>query len=191
MMVLNQRWTRLCLCAALLCDVEAWLSTSLRRQSSFSTALRSVPKEEALSSRREAIASLAFLTATTQVLPALADPLQTDRKSTSPTNDGTKVTPPKTSPSPNSVASTTNTKSTATASTVASSKPSTPSNKGGKLENPGNVKNCKDFKDYKEAKAWYDKYFDLYGDVAQLDGDGDGIPCESLPGAPPNKKKNK
>jgi hypothetical protein len=153
--------------------------------------LRSVPKEEALSSRREAIASLAFLTATTQVLPALADPLQTDPKSTSPTSDVTKVTPPKTSPSPNSVASTTNTKSTATASTVASSKPSTPSNKGGKLENPGNVKNCKDFKDYKEAKAWYDKYFDLYGDVAQLDGDGDGIPCESLPGAPPNKKKNK
>uniref|UniRef100_A0A7S4TA81 Excalibur calcium-binding domain-containing protein n=1 Tax=Ditylum brightwellii TaxID=49249 RepID=A0A7S4TA81_9STRA len=48
------------------------------------------------------------------------------------------------------------------------------------MENPGDVKNCKDFNTYNEAKAWYDTYFDLYGDVAKLDGDGDGIPCESL-----------
>jgi micrococcal nuclease len=54
--------------------------------------------------------------------------------------------------------------------------------------NPGDIKNCKDFEDYREAKAWYDTYSQLYGDVARLDGDGDGVPCESLSGAP---KKNK
>jgi hypothetical protein len=57
-----------------------------------------------------------------------------------------------------------------------------------KLSNPGDTKNCKDFEDYREAKTWYDTYFPLYGDVARLDGDGDGVPCESLAGAP---KKNK
>jgi len=46
--------------------------------------------------------------------------------------------------------------------------------------NPGDVKNCKDFNTYGEAKAWFDTYFPLYGDVAKLDGDGDGKPCESL-----------
>jgi micrococcal nuclease len=48
------------------------------------------------------------------------------------------------------------------------------------LTNPGDVKNCADFASYGEAKAWYDRYFDAFGDVAKLDGDGDGIPCESL-----------
>lgn len=46
--------------------------------------------------------------------------------------------------------------------------------------NPGDTKNCKDFQTYEEAKAWYDKYFPFYGDVAKLDGDNDGEPCESL-----------
>eukprot|EP00441_Pelagodinium_beii_P043835 CAMPEP_0197640174 /NCGR_PEP_ID=MMETSP1338-20131121/14554_1 /TAXON_ID=43686 ORGANISM="Pelagodinium beii, Strain RCC1491" /NCGR_SAMPLE_ID=MMETSP1338 /ASSEMBLY_ACC=CAM_ASM_000754 /LENGTH=88 /DNA_ID=CAMNT_0043212995 /DNA_START=61 /DNA_END=324 /DNA_ORIENTATION=+ len=44
--------------------------------------------------------------------------------------------------------------------------------------NPGNTKNCKDFATYEEAKAWYDKYKPFYGDIAKLDGDGDGKPCE-------------
>jgi micrococcal nuclease len=57
-----------------------------------------------------------------------------------------------------------------------------------KLSNPGDIKNCKDFDDYREAKAWYDTYFMLYGDVARLDGDGDGIPCERLSGAPTRAK---
>jgi hypothetical protein len=50
--------------------------------------------------------------------------------------------------------------------------------------NPGDTKNCSDFADYAEAKAWFDTYFPSYGDVAKLDADHDGIPCESLPGAP-------
>ena len=50
--------------------------------------------------------------------------------------------------------------------------------------NPGNSKNCGDFPNYAQAKAWYDTYFPYYGDLARLDGDNDGEPCESLPGGP-------
>ncbi len=50
--------------------------------------------------------------------------------------------------------------------------------------NPGDIKNCPDFRSYAEAKAWFDTYYPHYGDIAKLDGDRDGIPCEGLPGAP-------
>jgi hypothetical protein len=50
--------------------------------------------------------------------------------------------------------------------------------------NPGNAVNCANFATYAQAKAWFDRYFPYYGDVARLDADHDGIPCESLPGAP-------
>ncbi len=50
--------------------------------------------------------------------------------------------------------------------------------------NPGNSRNCSDFSTWSEAQAWHDTYYPYYGDVAQLDADGDGIACESLPGAP-------
>ncbi len=52
------------------------------------------------------------------------------------------------------------------------------------LVNPGNSKNCSDFATYGDAKEWFDRYFAAFGDVALLDGDDDGEPCESLPGAP-------
>ena len=52
------------------------------------------------------------------------------------------------------------------------------------LQNPGNSKNCGDFETYVDAKEWFDKYFVDFGDVAKLDSDGDGEPCESLPGGP-------
>lgn len=48
------------------------------------------------------------------------------------------------------------------------------------LTNPGDVKNCNDFANYAEAKDYYDLYFPQFGDVARLDGDGDGIPCNAL-----------
>ena len=41
-----------------------------------------------------------------------------------------------------------------------------------------------DFSTYPAAKAWFDTYFPYHGDVARLDGDNDGEPCESLPGGP-------
>ena len=61
-----------------------------------------------------------------------------------------------------------------TTTTVANSQP----------DNPWDTKNCGDFADYAEAKAWFDTYYEYYGDVANLDGDNDGEPCESLPGGP-------
>jgi len=48
--------------------------------------------------------------------------------------------------------------------------------------NPGDTKNCSDFATYQDAKAWFDTYFPQFGDVARLDRDGNGFPCESLPG---------
>ena len=63
---------------------------------------------------------------------------------------------------------------TTTTTTVASSQP----------DNPGDTKNCGDFANYSEAKAWFDTYYEYYGDVANLDGDNDGEPCESLPEGP-------
>ncbi len=45
----------------------------------------------------------------------------------------------------------------------------------GNLANPGNTKDCSDFATQREAQAWFDKYYDQFGDVAELDGDGDGI----------------
>jgi hypothetical protein len=56
------------------------------------------------------------------------------------------------------------------------------------VANPGDVKNCTDFATWDAAWRWYWTY-KRYGDIAKLDGDGDGIPCNSLPGtktaAPP------
>ena len=47
--------------------------------------------------------------------------------------------------------------------------------------NPGDSKNCSDFSTKAEAQAWFDLYFSYYGDIANLDADGDGVACESLP----------
>jgi putative cell wall-binding protein len=52
------------------------------------------------------------------------------------------------------------------------------------VSNPGDTKNCTDFSTWAAAQAWFDTYYPLYGDIARLDGNGDGIACESLPGAP-------
>ena len=62
--------------------------------------------------------------------------------------------------------------------------PTTPATQPAGPSNPGDSKNCSDFASYSEAKAWYDTYYPAYGDVGRLDSDGDGIPCESLAGAP-------
>ena len=47
-----------------------------------------------------------------------------------------------------------------------------------RLVNPGDSKNWKDFASYSEA--WSDEKSPRNGDVAKLDGNGDGRPCESL-----------
>lgn len=48
--------------------------------------------------------------------------------------------------------------------------------------NPGDTKNCSDFATWAQAKAWFDRYYPYYGDVAKLDADNDRDPCETLPG---------
>ena len=80
---------------------------------------------------------------------------------------------------PAAPSTTTSTTTTTTTTTVA---PTTTTS--GVPDNPGNTKNCSDFSTYPAAKAWFDTYFPYYGDVARLDGDNDGEPCESLPGGP-------
>ncbi|GEM_PF-1825947 len=65
--------------------------------------------------------------------------------------------------------------------TTTATQPSAPSSTDDEIPpNPGNTKNCSDFDTYQEAKAWFDYYYPHYGDVAFLDSDGDGEPCESL-----------
>jgi hypothetical protein len=46
---------------------------------------------------------------------------------------------------------------------------------------PGDIKNCSDFATQAEAQAWFDDYYPYCGDVANLDGNNDGVACESLP----------
>ena len=49
------------------------------------------------------------------------------------------------------------------------------------IANPGDAVNCNQFTTWNEAWQWFWKYR-RWGDPAGLDGNGDGIPCESLPG---------
>src|SRR5690606_27257983 len=41
--------------------------------------------------------------------------------------------------------------------------------------NPGDDVDCSDFDTWEEAQEWFDTYYPYYGDVANLDADGDGI----------------
>ena len=106
------------------------------------------------------------LTVTTSELGALTSML--DTCGSEPASTWTPPVAPATTSS-----TTTTTSSSPTASTIP--------------PDPGNTRNCSGasgFSTYAEAKAWFDTYFPYYGDVAKLDGDGDGEPCESLPGGP-------
>lgn len=47
--------------------------------------------------------------------------------------------------------------------------------------NPGDAVNCSDFATQAEAQFWHDQHFPLYGDIARLDQDANGVACESLP----------
>ena len=44
--------------------------------------------------------------------------------------------------------------------------------------NPGDAKDCADFATQADAQVWFDTYFPHYGDIAGLDADNDGTPCE-------------
>src|SRR5215470_5608874 len=49
---------------------------------------------------------------------------------------------------------------------------------------PGDARNCSDFTSYNAAWVWYETYKPSFGDVAHLDSDGNGYPCEGLPNPP-------
>jgi hypothetical protein len=51
------------------------------------------------------------------------------------------------------------------------------------IGNPGDTKNCGDFSTWDQANRWMWTYI-RHGDIANLDGNDDRIPCESLPGNP-------
>ena len=55
------------------------------------------------------------------------------------------------------------------------------------VANPGDTVNCSSFTTWDEANRWFWTYH-RYGDVAHLDQNGDGVPCESLPGAPAQQR---
>jgi hypothetical protein len=59
--------------------------------------------------------------------------------------------------------------------------PTQPPPSQGQTYPPGDAFNCSDFTTYAQAKAYLDA---VPGDPSKLDQDKDGIPCESLPGAP-------
>lgn len=85
---------------------------------------------------------------------------------------------------PEIVDTTSTTTSTSTTTTTIAKTTTTTTAGVTQPENPGDTKNCGDFETYDEAKAWFDTYYEYYGDVARLDRDGDLEPCESLPGGP-------
>jgi hypothetical protein len=104
--------------------------------------------------------------------------------STTTVSSSTTVAPTTTTVAPTTTTVPTTTSTPTPAPATTTSPPTQSPTTSAQVGNPGDAKNCGDFATYAEAKAWYDTYFPAYGDVAHLDGDGDGIPCESLPGAP-------
>ena len=48
------------------------------------------------------------------------------------------------------------------------------------LPNPGDKYDCEDFESDQDAQAWYELYFDEYGDVALLDINNNGIVCDEI-----------
>ena len=48
------------------------------------------------------------------------------------------------------------------------------------LPNPGNKLDCDDFESDDDAQAWYELYFDDYGDVALLDINNNGVACDEI-----------
>jgi len=182
--------------------------TQLKAQKDHNCVDSQRPTEQPMLKRRQFVSSLGAIAMGTTgstlfgtVLPANAVTTNQTDTGKSSTSSSTKTTTTTAVPASKTTTTTTTTTTTpsATTTTLKTTTPAVAPTKTSpsststmttttKLENPGDVKNCPDFKDYKEAKAWYDKYFPLYGDVARLDGNNDGIPCESLPGAPPKKK---
>jgi hypothetical protein len=97
-----------------------------------------------------------------------------------PPDPGVPLSPP-TPPSP----STPTTTPPATAPTTSTSTTTTTMPSGPPARPPPSASvNCSDFPNWAAANAWFQYWYPVYGDIAGLDSNHDGVPCESLPGAP-------
>jgi hypothetical protein len=140
-----------------------------------------------------AIAGAAQESSGKQAVPLLVATTTTSVESTTTTATTTTTAPPTTTPQPTTTVPATPvvtapitpppTQPPATSPPTTQPPATSPPPPAGP-SNPGDSKNCSDFANYADAKAWFDMYFPSYGDVAGLDADNDGIPCESLAGAP-------
>jgi len=101
-----------------------------------------------------------------------------------PPDPGVSVTPPTPPPPSTSTSSTSTATTTPPVTSPTSTTSTTYTTPGGPPPNPGDTKNCTDFATWSEANAWFQTYYPYYGDVANLDSDHDGDPCETLPGHP-------
>ncbi|MYH40647.1 MAG: excalibur calcium-binding domain-containing protein [Chloroflexi bacterium] len=55
---------------------------------------------------------------------------------------------------------------------------------GGGYDPDGPDRNCSDFTSWEDAQTFYEKAGGPEEDRHRLDHDGDGVACQSLPGAP-------
>ena len=100
-------------------------------------------------------------------------PTATAAATTSTTGATSTTAAVTTTVAPTTTSTTTTSTTTTTTTTAAPTTTTIP-------PNPGDSKNCSDFSTHNEAQAWFDTYFRYYGDVARLDGNDDGVACESL-----------
>ena len=107
-------------------------------------------------------------TSTTTTTTTTAAPITTTTTTTAaPTTTTTTTTAAPTTTTTTTTAAPTTTTTTTTATTTIP-------------PNPGDSKNCSDFSTHNQAQVWFNTYFPYYGDVARLDGNDDGVACESL-----------
>ena len=117
-----------------------------------------------------------FATTTTAQATTTAVPTTTIRTTTTTARPTTTTAAPTTTTRP---VTTTTVAATTTAAPTTTTQPAPTTTAA--PSNPGDSKNCSDFSTHAAAQQWFDLYFPSYGDIANLDSDGDGVACESLP----------
>ena len=126
-------------------------------------------------------------TATQTATPTPGTPTATPTATPTP---GTPTATPTATPTPGTPTATptaTPTPGTPTATPTATPTPGTPTATPTATPTPGTAspdRNCSDFDTWAEAQAFYEAEGGPESDPHRLDHDGDGIACESLPGAP-------
>jgi hypothetical protein len=58
---------------------------------------------------------------------------------------------------------------------------SAPTKVCGPAPQPAESVDCSAFATHKQAQTWFNYYKPWFGDIGKLDGDNDGVACESLP----------